>query len=97
LRRTDGVVMVGLQSGSSSGDASRDVAQALLATAAADVGTPLASVPPATAATPRLQDALDLSAPFEITMHDGFDFWLPADGDLDEAGQESLESANAAV
>ena len=97
LRRTDGVVMVGLQSGSSTGDASRDVAQALLATAAADPGTPLPFVPPATAATPRLQDALDLAAPFDITMHDGFDFWLPEDGELDETGQESLERANAAV
>jgi hypothetical protein len=97
LRRTDGVVMVGLQSGSSTGDASRDVAQVLLATAAADAGTPLPAAPLATEATPRLQDVLDPATPFEVTMHDGFDFWVPEDGDLDEAGKESLERANAAV
>ena len=97
LRRADGVVMVGLQAGSPSGDASRDVTQVLLAAAAADDGTPLPSVPPATAATPRLQDVLDPAAPFEVTVHDGFDFWVPQGGDLDEAGTESLERANAAV
>ena len=97
LRRTDGVVMVGLQSASSGGDASRDVAQVLLATAAADVGTPLPAAPPATAATPRLQDVLDPATPFEVTMHEGFNFWVPEIGDLDEAGLESMERANAAV
>ena len=40
LRRIDGEVMVGLQSGTTTGDASRDLAQVLLATAAAEPGTP---------------------------------------------------------
>jgi Family of unknown function (DUF5926) len=97
LRRTDGAVMVGLQSVSSTGDASRDVAQVLVATAAAGVGTPLPSAPPATAATPRLQDVLDPATPFEVTMHDGFDFWVPDGGELDDTGKESLERANAAA
>jgi Family of unknown function (DUF5926) len=97
LRRADGAVMVALQSGSTTGDASRDVAQVLLATAAADVGMPLPSVPLATAATPRLQDVLDPSAPFEVTVHDGFDFWVPDTGDLDDEGKEALEQANAAA
>ncbi|HEX7537700.1 MAG TPA: DUF5926 family protein [Dermatophilaceae bacterium] len=97
LRRADGDVMVALQSGSTTGDASRDVAQVLLATAASEVGTPLPSVPLATAATPRLQDVLDQAAPFEVSVHEGFDFWVPDTSDLDEAGQESLERANAAA
>lgn len=97
LRRTDGAVMVALQSGSTTGDASRDVAQVLLATAAAQAGTPLPSTPLATAATPRLQDVLDRAAPFEVTVHEGFDFWVPDTGELDEAGQQSLEQANAAA
>ena len=97
LRRTDGEVMVALQSGSTTGDASRDVAQVLLATAAAQVGTPLPSTPLATASTPRLQDVLDPAAPFEVTVHEGFDFWVPDSGELDQAGQESLEQANAAA
>ena len=97
LRRTDGAVMVALQSGSTSGDASRDVAQVLLATVAAEAGMPLPSAPLATAATPRLQDVLDPAAPFEVTVHAGFDYWVPDVGDLDEAGKESLEQANAAA
>jgi len=97
LRRADGAVMVALQSGSTTGDASRDVAQMLLATAAAEAGTPLPSAPLATAATPRLQEVLDPAAPFEVTVHGGFDFWVPDTGDLDDAGRESLERANAAA
>ena len=97
LRRTDGAVMVALQSGSASGDASRDIAQVLLATAAAEVGMPLPSVPLATEATPRLHDVLDASASFAVTVHEGFDFWFPDTSDLDDAGKESLERANAAA
>jgi hypothetical protein len=97
LRRTDGAVMVALQSGSTTGDASRDVAQVLLATAAEEMGTPLPATPLATAATPRLQDVLDPAAPFEVTVHEGFDFWVPDTDDLDEAGRESLEEANASA
>jgi len=97
LRRADGAVMVALQSGSTSGDASRDIAQVLLATAAADVGMPLPSVPLATEATPRLHDVLDPATPFEVAVHEGFDFWVPDTSDLDDAGKESLERANAAA
>jgi len=97
LRRTDGAVMVALQSGSTSGDASRDIAQVLLAIAAAEIGMPLPAAPLATAATPRLHDVLDLSAAFEVTVHEGFDFWFPDASDLDDAGKESLERANSAA
>lgn len=97
LRRSDGAVMVALQSGSTTGDASRDVAQVLLATAASGVGSPLPSAPLATAITPRLQDILDPTAPFEVTVHQGFDYWVPDTDDLDDAGKESLERANAAA
>jgi len=97
LRRADGAVMVALQSGSTTGDASRDVAQVLLATAAAEPGMPLPSAPLATAGTPRLQDVLDPQAPFDVTVHEGFDFWVPDIDDLDDAGKESLEQANAAA
>jgi len=97
LRRADGAVMVALQSGSTTGDASRDVAQVLLATVAAEDGVPLLSAPLATAATPRLQDVLDPVASFDVTVHDGFDFWVPDVGDLDAEGKEALERANAAA
>jgi len=89
--------MVALQSGATTGDASRDIAQVLLATAAADVGTPFPSGPIATAATPRLQDVLDSAAPFDITVHEGFDFWVPDVDDIDDDAKESLDHANASV
>jgi hypothetical protein len=97
LRRADGAVMVALQSGSTTGDASRDVAQVLLATAAAEVGMPLPFTPLATAATPRLQDVLDPAASFEVTVHEGFDFWVPDAGELDDEARQSLDQANAAA
>lgn len=96
LRRKDGEVLVAAQAGASSGDPSRDVAQALLLAAAADVGTPVLSVPTPTADTPRLQDVLDATTAFEVTVHEGFDFWVD-DAELDAEGRSSLERANASV
>ena len=43
LHRVDGEVLIGLQSGTTTGDASRDLAQVLLLTAAAEPGTPVPS------------------------------------------------------
>jgi hypothetical protein len=96
LHRADGTVFVGSQSGSATGDASRDLAQSLLAALAAEPGTPVVSVPPATADTPRLQDLLDTSEPLEVTVHEGFEFWV-GDTELDEEGRASLERANASA
>lgn len=96
LHRADGEVLVGLQSGNASGDASRDLAQVLLAAAAQEPGQPVPVLPMATVDTPRLQDLLDESAPFEVTMEDGFDFWV-GDSELDAEGRASLDQANESV
>jgi len=96
LHRADGTLFVGTQSGSVSGDASRDLATSLLAAASAEQGTPITATPPATEDTPRLQDLLDLSAPFEVEVHEGFDFWV-GDSELDEDAKASLERANESV
>lgn len=97
LHRTDGEVMVGLQTSAGSGDASRDVAQALLAAAGMEPGQPVTALPAATADTPRLQDLLDRDAPFEVSVHAGFDFWVPDVAGLDAEGRASLEQANASA
>ncbi|MFE9422609.1 DUF5926 family protein [Kitasatospora sp. NPDC006697] len=96
LRRPDGSVLLGLQTQSSSGDLSRDLADALVEALATDPGNP---VPTRRAAAdgPRLQDLLDLSAPFAPAVHTGFEFWLE---DADSATGEvaaSLERANASA
>lgn len=96
LHRADGTVFIGTQSGSASGDASRDLAQSLLAAASAEQGTPITTVAPATADTPRLQDILDSTAAFEVTVHEGFDFWV-GDSELDAEGKASLERANESI
>ena len=100
LRRADGRVFVGLQTGGGSGDVSRDVAGALLRALATDPGSP---VQPAEltgtsfASTPRLQDVLDLSVSLAVTVHDGFDFWVEGAQALTDDVRASLEQANSAV
>lgn len=68
----------------------------LLAGAAAEPGTAVQHVAAATADTPRLQDLIDTSEPFEFVVHEGFDFWVEGQ-DLDEDGQASLDRANESV
>ncbi|MFG3698981.1 DUF5926 family protein [Micromonospora sp. NPDC047620] len=95
VTKPDGRVLVGLQRHQQSGDVSRDLAEALLCALRAEPGSPVA-VPPLPGQGPRLQDVL-VDGPLEITMHDGFEFWLdPGAGD-DPNVQASLERANAAI
>lgn len=96
LHREDGSVLVASQSGTSSGDASRDLAAALLAALAAEPGGPVTQVPRVTADTPRLQDLLDVEAPLAVTVHEGFDFWVDGQEVTGEAAA-SLERANESV
>jgi len=96
LHRNNGDVLVGIQSGNASGDTSRDIAHAVELAIAAEPGTPIQSLPVSTAETTRLQDLIDVDAPFEIELHDGFDFWVD-DAELDVEGQQSLERANESV
>lgn len=97
LHRADGAILLGLQSGSTSGDASRDVASVLLAALASRAGTPISAGTPATAATPRLQDLLDLTAPFEVSVHEGFDYWLTEEAAATEEAQAAVTQANEVI
>jgi hypothetical protein len=96
LHRADGAVLFSTQSGSVSGDASRDLATSLLAAAEAEQGVPVVHTPGSTADSPRLQDLLDTTADFDVTVHEGFEFWV-GDSELDAAAQESLDRANESV
>ncbi|MEI2765016.1 MAG: DUF5926 family protein [Dermatophilaceae bacterium] len=95
LHRGDGVILVATQ-GSAGGDVSRDLAAALVAAAEAEPGTAVTTPPATTAATPRLQDLLDPAVPFQVTLHQGFDYWV-GEAELDEQATASMEQANAAV
>jgi hypothetical protein len=97
MRRLDGQVFVGLQTGGGSGDPSRDVGTALRRALDADPGSPVSVEDVAAGDGPRLQELVDPASRLVVTVHDGFDFWVEGTDDLDPTVRESLERANAAV
>lgn len=112
LHRADGQLLLALQVTDDSGDPSRDVAAVLLAALDSEPGTPVTSgvsggsgavrasdaVRASGAGTgPRLQDVLDPDVPFEVTVHEGFDFWLSEGQEQTAEVRASLERANDAV
>lgn len=94
LVRADGAVVLGLQTRTGSGDASRDVAAALLAALDTEPGNPVSAG--RAGPGPRLQDVLDPAAALQIQVHDGFDFWLEGTAMTDDV-RESLDRANASL
>jgi hypothetical protein len=97
MHRGDGAVFLGLQTTSSPSDPSRAAAVALLAALDADPGTPVADAGDPGPSAPRLQDLLAADAPFPVTVHDGFDFWLDGTTEITPEVRDSLERANGAV
>ncbi|GAA4283464.1 DUF5926 family protein [Brevibacterium daeguense] len=94
LHRADGEIMAGLQVPFSSPDASRDVTAAILKVKDAEPGT-YAEADTNPGDGPRLQDILDTSVPFKVTVAESFDYWLPEDADQqDEDLKAGLEQAN---
>ena len=89
LHREDGVILVGLQTPTGSGDASRDVAGALLIALSSEPGDSIGATDPQN--TVRLQGLLDLTVPFEVEVTEGFDFWFVDGQELSKEVQESLE------
>ncbi|PZG06808.1 topoisomerase II [Micromonospora craterilacus] len=95
MSRTDGHIFVGLQRHLQSGDVSRDLAESLLCALRVAPGERV-PVPPLPGPGPRLQDIL-VDGPLEITLHEGFEFWLVPEAADDPTVQASLERANAAI
>jgi len=95
MTRQDGRVFVGLQRHVQSGDVSRDLAVAILRALQTEPGDTV-SVPALPGEGPRLQDILD-DGPLEITMYEGFEYWLDAEQAQDENVKASLERANASI
>jgi hypothetical protein len=98
LVRADGEILLGVQLPGASDDISRDLGTALAAALEAPAGAPVEPGPigGAGSAGPRLQDLLDLSAPFEVTVHDDFGFWLEG-VEASGAARAGLEQANQAI
>jgi hypothetical protein len=98
LVRANGEILLGVQLQTSSDDVSRDIGTALAAALESPAGTPVDPGPigAAGSAGPRLQELLDLSAPFEVVVHDDFGFWLEGT-DAGAAAMAGLEQANEAI
>ena len=95
MTRQDGRVFVGLQRHVQSGDVSRDLAVAILCALQTPAGGTV-SVPALPGQGPRLQDILE-DGPLDITLHDGFEYWLDADQADDANVKASLERADASI
>ncbi|MEE6281594.1 DUF5926 family protein [Georgenia sp. MJ170] len=96
LHREDGQILVALQTAAKSGDASRDVAAALLLALEAEPGDPVLSLGQLEPG-PRLQDILDLDLPFEPTIHDDFAYWLGADAERTAEVTAALEESSEGI
>src|SRR3954463_16789775 len=98
LVRAEGEILLGVPLPASSDATSRDLGTALAAALEAPAGAPVDPGPigGAGSAGPRLQELLDLDAPFEVTVHDDFDFWLEGAA-VDPAAQAGLQHANEMV
>ena len=94
IARPDGEIWVGLQTNHNFGDVSRDLAHVIELGLATEPGNVIRMTD--SGVGPRLQDVLDLSAPFEVAVKDGFDFWVEG---TDPTGQTAamLDSANESI
>jgi hypothetical protein len=97
LVRADGSVMVGLQVFGASSDVSRDLAEVVLRALDAEPGEQVlqAGLP---GPGPRLQDILDTDQPFDVTVQDGFHFWIDGLAVEDDAeARASLATASESL
>ncbi|MET1059150.1 MAG: DUF5926 family protein [Nocardioides sp.] len=91
--RDDGSIWLGLQVQHGFGDPSRDLGAVLEKALTAEAGVVGLTEPPGEGA--RFQD-LVVDAPLEITVHEGFDFWID-EKDRDASTAAALEQANGAA
>lgn len=94
LVRADGTIMLALQTNVGSGDASRDLADALVSALAAEPGEPV-PLGRVTAESPRLQDLVDTDQVLDITVHADFEFWVDSDSEIADDVRASLDRAGA--
>ena len=95
LVRQDGTVWLALQVQHQFGDPSRDLAAVLERALDAEPGSMVGLTEPPGEGR-RLQDMV-VDEPLDITVHEGFEFWIADMDDEDGALGASLESANAAA
>lgn len=94
LVRDSGAIWLGLQVQHHFGDPSRDLGAVLERALAAEPG--IVGLTSAPGEGPRLQDLVDPSAPLDVTVHEGFQYWI---ADLEESAElaAALEQADDAA
>lgn len=95
LVREDGTIWLGLQVQHAYGDASRDLAAVLTRALDAEPGS-MIGLTTDPGEGPRLQD-LVVDQPLEITVHEGFGFWIADLEDTDGSMAAALEQADASA
>lgn len=96
MHRDDGQILVALQTPSTTADPSRDVATALLAAMEAEPGTALPQVD-LPQEGPRLQDVLDTSVDFEVTVHQTFDYALDPGQEVEDEVRGALQELSDSI
>ncbi len=96
LVRDDGSIWLGLQVQHGFGDPSRDLAAVLLKALEAEPGTGIVGLTDAPGEGPRLQDLVSGDA-LEVTVHEGFGYWIADVDDPTGTAAASLETANQAA
>jgi hypothetical protein len=96
LSREDGSIWLGLQVQHGFGDPSRDLAAVLLRALEGEPGEGVVGLTDPPGEGPRLQD-LVTGEPLEVTVHEGFDYWIADVDDPSGAAAASLETANSAA
>jgi hypothetical protein len=96
VRRTDGSVTVGIQTGFPGNDLSRGLGQAVRLAAELEPGNPITSVTLDEDA-PRLQDILDLGGDFEIQVQETFEFWLDPSAERTGEIEQAIAQANDSI
>lgn len=96
LVRENGEILLALQTMTSTGDPAADLGHTLATALAADPGSTV-TPDPRTPDSPRLHDLIDLDAELQVTVHDGFDYWLDPESDAGSDARSALEEANSAV
>ncbi len=92
--RPDGEIWLGLQVAHNFGDISRDLAHVVETGLETEPGRPIPLTDPGVGA--RLQDLVDPASPFDVEMHEGFDYWVAGVDDSPETA-EILADANETV
>jgi hypothetical protein len=95
LVREDGTIWLGLQVQHNFGDPSRDLGAVLTKALEAAPGG-MVGLTEAPGDGPRLQDLVQ-DGPLQVTVHDGFDFWVSDVGDPDGQAAAALDQANSSI